>query len=43
MRSILALLLSLPIYYTVGLNHWGTYICIIGLQLLAGIDAKLRN
>ena len=44
MRLIIAAILSIPVYYDLGSNNqWGAFICCIGLQLLAGLDFKLRE
>jgi hypothetical protein len=41
MRNIIAMLLAYPIYFT--LDFGWTWICVILLQILAGLDFKLRD
>jgi hypothetical protein len=43
-RSLLALFVALPIYYTLSsTGHWGAFACCAVLQLLAGLDFSLKE
>lgn len=41
LRVVVALLLSLPIYFALGLESIVAFVSLIALQVLAGLDVRL--